>query len=310
MAYLESLRVFVRVVELGTITSGGRDLRLSPAVASNRVKELESRLGVRLLNRTTRNLIPTEAGTLFYNHARKIIDQLEVAEAELSGFSDTPKGVIRVLAPLGVGRRWVAPLVPEFVAQFPETEIRLRLSDRAVDLLHDGLDVAFFLGQLKDSDLKLRKIIDCERVLCAAPAYLEKYGVPEVPQDLLDNGHICLLLRFPGSSEYYWVLNTSEGFKKFSVSGRYDADDGDVLTDWALGGHGIVNKPRFDVSEHLASGALVEILPQTPPASASFGCLFPHRKLQDPKIRLFIDFAARKIRQKLMLLPTSKKPEL
>ena len=145
MAYLESMRVFVRVVELGTITSGGRDLRLSPAVASNRVKELESRLGVRLLNRTTRNLIPTEAGTLFYNHARKIIDQLEVAEAELSGFSDTPKGVIRVLAPLGVGRRWVAPLVPEFVAQFPETEIRLRLSDRAVDLVHDGLDVAFFL---------------------------------------------------------------------------------------------------------------------------------------------------------------------
>ena len=308
MAYLESMRVFVRVVELGTITSGGRDLRLSPAVASNRVKELESRLGVRLLNRTTRNLIPTEAGMLFYNHARKIIDQLEVAEAELSGFSDTPKGVIRVLAPLGVGRRWVAPLVPKFVAQFPETEIRLRLSDRAVDLVHDGLDVAFFLGQLKDSDLKWRKIIDCERVLCAAPAYLEKYGVPVVPQDLIDKGHICLLLRFPGSPEYYWVLNTPEGLKKFAVSGRYDADDGDVLTDWALDGHGIVNKPRFDVSEHLASGALIGILPQTQPVSASFGCLFPHRKLQDPKIRLFIDFATREIRQKLMLLPTVERP--
>ena len=302
MAYLESMRVFVRVVELGTITSGGRDLRLSPAVASNRVKELESRLGVRLLNRTTRNLIPTEAGTLFYNHARKIIDQLEAAEAELAGFSDTPRGVIRVLAPLGIGRRWVAPLVPEFVAQFPETEIRLRLSDRMVDLVQDGLDVAFFFGQLKDSDLKLRKIIDCERVLCAAPAYLEKYGMPEVPQDLLEGAHICLLLRFPGSPEYFWVLNTSEGPKKFAVSGRFDADDGDVLTDWALDGYGIVNKPRFDVSKHLASGALVEILPQTPPVKASFGCLFPHRKLQDPKIRLFIDFATREIRQRLTQL--------
>ena len=119
-------------------------MRLSPAVASNRIKELENRLGVRLLNRTTRNLIATEAGTLFYKHARKIIDQLEVAEAEIAGFSDAPRGVIRVLAPLGIGRRLVAPLVPNFIAQFPETEIRLRLSDRDVDFLQEGQDVAFF----------------------------------------------------------------------------------------------------------------------------------------------------------------------
>ena len=299
MAYLESVRVFVRVVELGTITSGGRDLRLSPAVASNRIKELENRLGVRLLNRTTRNLIPTEAGTLFYKHARKIIDQLEVAEAEIAGFSDAPRGVIRVLAPLGIGRRLVAPLVPNFIAQFPETEIRLRLSDRDVDFLQEGQDVAFFLGQLKDSDLKLRKITECDRVLCAAPAYLGKHGVPQTPQDLLEEDHICLLLRFPGSPEYFWVLQTADGPKKFAVSGPYDADDGDVLTDWALAGRGIANKPRFDIAVHLASGALVEILPETPPVGASFGCLFPHRKLQDPKIRLFIDFATREIRKQL-----------
>jgi DNA-binding transcriptional LysR family regulator len=175
----------------------------------------------------------------------------------------------------------------------------VRLSDRDVDFLQEGQDVAFFFGQLKDSDLKLRKIMECDRVLCAAPAYLGKHGVPQTPQDLIEEDHICLLLRFPGSPEYFWVLQTADGPKKFAVSGPYDADDGDVLTDWALTGRGIANKPRFDIAVHLASGALVEILPETPPVGASFGCLFPHRKLQDPKIRLFIDFATREIRKQL-----------
>ena len=301
MPYLESLRVFVRVVELGSITSGGRDLRLTPAVASNRVKELESRLGVRLFNRTTRNLSPTEVGKVFYDHARKVIETLDEAEAVVAGFSDKPRGTIRVTAPLGVGRRIVAPLIPAFADKYPNVDVQLRLSDRKVDLFEDGLDVAFVLGELKDSNLKLRKIADCDRVLVAAPEYLEAHGTPQTPDDLLGD-HNCLLLRFPRSPEYFWTLQTEDGLRKIEAKGRYDADDGDVLTQWALEGAGIANKPRFDVAQHLKSGALVEVLSDTPPLPASFGCLYPHRKLQDPKIRLFVDFVASESKQRIAQL--------
>ncbi|SFM44634.1 LysR family transcriptional regulator [Shimia aestuarii] len=301
MPYLESLKVFVRVVELGSITSGGRDLRLTPAVASNRVKELEARLGVRLFNRTTRNLSPTEVGKVFYDHARKVIDALEEAEAVVAGFSDTPRGTIRVTAPLGIGRRVIAPLIPEFTTLYPMVDVRLRLSDRKVDLFEDGLDVAFVLGELKDSNLKLRKIADCDRILVAAPSYLENKGTPQTPDDLL-SGHNCLLLRFPRSPEYFWTLQTPAGVRKIEAKGRFDADDGDVLTQWALDGAGIANKPRFDVARHIAAGALVEVLPATPPLPASFGCVYPHRKFQDPKIRLFVDFMTAEARKRMDMI--------
>lgn len=297
MPYLESIKVFVRVVELGSITSGGRDLRLTPAVASKRIKELETRLGTRLLNRTTRKLVPTEAGRLFYEHARSVVATLEDAEASLAGFEGRPRGTVRVTAPLGVGRRLVAPLVPRFCELFPEVEVRLRLSDRRVDLFEEELDVAFFLGQPRDSTLKLRKIADCPRLLCASPEYLARAGTPERPEDLLS--HNCLLLRYPRSPEYFWQLQTQDGLRKLEVSGRYDADEGDVLLAWALDGRGIVMKPRFEVAAQLESGALVEVLPDTPPEPAILCCLYPHRKLQDPKVGRFIDFMLRHMRTML-----------
>ncbi|MGR3481500.1 LysR substrate-binding domain-containing protein [Salipiger marinus] len=293
MSYIESLRVFVRVLELGSITSGGRDLRLTPAVASKRLKELEKHLGVRLFNRTTRSINPTEAGRVFYDEARAVLLALENAEARVASFSQVPRGAIRVTAPLGVGRRIVAPLVPGFSDRYPETEVRMRLSDRKVDLLADGLDIAFFVGEPGDSNLKLRKIADCDRVLCAAPEYLARAGTPRTPDDLLQAAHNCLLLRYPRSPEYFWTVMTPAGPQKLEVRGKYDADDGDVLTDWALAGRGIVNKPRFDVQDHLATGRLVEVLPETPPLPTIFGCLYPHKKLQDPKIRLFVEHVAR-----------------
>ncbi|MAN13736.1 MAG: hypothetical protein CL945_03360 [Dinoroseobacter sp.] len=198
--------------------------------------------------------------------------------------------MIRVTAPLGAGRRIIAPLVPQFVDTYPETEVRMRLSDRKVDIMADGLDVAFFIGSPGDSTLKLRKIMDCDRVLCAAPSYLAEFGTPKSPEDLMHGKANCLLLRFPRSPEYFWVLQTPDGPRKFEVEGKYDADDGDVLTAWALDGRGIINKPRFDVADHLRDGSLVEVLPDTPPAPSMFGCLYPHKKLLDPKIRAFVDF--------------------
>lgn len=294
MSYIESLRVFVRVVELGSITSGGRDLRLTPAVSSKRIKELERHLGVRLFNRTTRSLTPTEVGQVFYGEARKVLDSIEDAEAMVANFSERPRGIIRITAPLGVGRRIIGPLVPDFVDIYPETEIRMRLSDRNVDIMADGLDLAFFVGTPRDSNLKLRKIADCSRVLCASPNYLETFGTPHTPDDLLNGAHNCLLLRYPRSPEYFWTLETENGTRKLEVAGKYDADDSDLLTHWALKGRGIVNKPRFEVAQYLSNNELVEVLPYTPPTASVFGCLYPHKKLQDPKIRYFVDFIIEK----------------
>jgi DNA-binding transcriptional LysR family regulator len=297
MPYLESLKVFVRVVELGSITAGGRDMRLTPAVASNRIRELERRLDVRLFNRTTRKLSPTEVGRAFYDHARLVVQSLEDAEAAVSDFSQNPHGTIQVTAPLGIGKRLIAPQIPAFVDAYPEVSVRLRLSDRKVDLLEDGLDVAFFIGRPPDSNLKMRKILDTPRLLCAAPAYLEQRGVPQTAGDL--RNHNCLLLRYPRSPEWFWTLATANGPMRMDVSGSYDSDDGDVLTNWALAGRGIINKPLFEVAEHLSSGALVEILSDTPPEPAMFGCLYPHRRLQDNKVRLFIDFLIKRCREQL-----------
>ncbi|WP_299850234.1 LysR family transcriptional regulator [uncultured Roseovarius sp.] len=301
MPYIESLRVFTRVLELGSITSGGRDLRLTPAVASKRIKELEKRLGVRLFNRTTRTITPTEVGRVFYDEAKKVLGSLDDAESAVANFSDKPRGVIRVTAPLSVGRRIIAPLVPQFVKAFPETQVQMRLSDRAIDILAERLDVAFFVGTPKESNLKLKKLAECDRVLCAAPSYLDRHGTPETPGDLMSDDHNCLLLRYPRSPEYFWVLDTEDGPKKLDVAGKFDADDSDVLTQWALDGHGIANKPRFDVAHHLAAGTLIEILPDTPPMPSLFGCLYPHRKLQDPKIRHFVDFMGAQSRKMLDL---------
>lgn len=299
LPYLNSLRVFIRAVELGSITAAGRDQRLTPAVASNRIKELENRLGIRLFNRTTRRMAPTEVGRLFYEHAKRVVYSLDEAEAAVANYSQHPRGSIRVMAPLGLARRAVAPLVPAFNEMYPDLAIRMRLSDRKVDILDEGVDVAFMLGTFEDSSMTARKIMDCRRVLCAAPSYLEKYGTPTHPIDLVNGQHCCLLLRFPGSSEYYWSLEMEDGLQRFNIGGPFDADDGDVLTDWAIDGHGIVNKPYFEVAPHIKSGELALILEDSPPPPSRLACLYPHRRLQDPKIRLFIDFMIGAVRDRI-----------
>lgn len=290
MSYVNNLKVFVRVVELGSMSAAARDRRVSPAVVSSRIGELEKHLGVRLFNRTTRKLQPTEHGAIFYKGAVKILDTIEEAEAAVADVARNPRGSIFVAAPLGIGRRLIAPLIPEFKAAYPAVDVRLRLSDRKLDVMGEGLDIAFVLGTPQDSALRMRPVFECERVLCAAPSYLAKHGVPQSGRDLVDGRHSCLLLRFPGANEFQWTLTGPEGPLRYEVAGPFESDDGDVLTDWALDGCGIVNKPLFEVIDHLRSGALVEVCKATPPPPVQLACLYPHKRFQDPKIRLFIDF--------------------
>lgn len=295
MSYLDNIRTFVRVYELGSMSAAGRDLRISPALTSSRISQLEEKLSVRLFRRTTRSLTPTEQGKAFFGGACEILESVEAAEAQVVNITDNPKGSLFVAAPLGVGRRLIAPQVPTFLEKYPEVSIRLRLTDRKVDLTTEGLDLSFFLGQPEDSALRIRKIADVERVLCASPEYIEERGMPKTGADVISGKHECLNLRFPGATEFRWPLKIDGKIKKLSINGRYESDDGDVLTDWALAGHGIALKPVFEVADHITSGRLVPVATQNPPEPIQMACLFTHRRRQDPKARLFMDFVIERI---------------
>ncbi len=301
MAYVSNLRMFVRVYELGGMSAAARDLRTSPAAASSRIADLERHLGVRLFNRTTRRMHPTEHGRIFYDGAVRALDAIRDAEAAVADASRRPRGSVFVAAPLGVGRRFIAPHVPAFKALYPDIDVRLRMSDRTIDVTGEGLDLAFHLGTLEDSALKARVIAHCRRVLCAAPAYIARRGAPPDGARIVSDRHDCLLLRFPGAPEFQWRLETPSGPRRFEVAGPFESDDGDVLTEWALAGHGIVNKPAFEVAEHLLSGALVPVAEATPPTPVQLSCLYPHRRLQDPKIRLFLEFMTETCKRELAL---------
>ncbi|MDC1434634.1 LysR family transcriptional regulator [Amylibacter sp.] len=290
MSYFENIRTFTRIYELGSMSAAARDQRISPAVASARISQLETHLGVRLFQRTTRSLSPTEQGQIFYRGARVILESVQMAEADIGDVTENPRGVLHVAAPLGVGRSLIAPNSPAFTSKYPLVDLRLRLSDRKVDLTAEGLDIAFFLGHPTDSNLRIRKIADCPRVLCASPEYIAKNGHPVDGFELQRGKHNCLMLRFPGSTEFQWELNTPDGLRKFDVKGRLESDDGDVLTDWALAGAGIAMKPVFEVYDHLKSSKLIIVAEKTRPSHVQMACLYTHRRHQDPKARLFMEF--------------------
>ena len=285
----------MRVYELGSMSAAGRDLRISPAVTSARISALEDHLSVRLFQRTTRSLTPTAQGKAFYGGACSVLDAVAYAEAQVTELTENPKGQLYVAAPLGVGRRLIAPHVPDFTAEYPLIDVRLRMTDRNVDMTAEGLDLAFHLGQPADSNLRIRKIADVARVLVASPAYVAARGHPVDGATLVQDKHECLNLRFPGAAEFQWRLQTDKGPQRFRVAGRLESDDGDVLTDWALAGQGVAMKPRFEVAEHLVSGALVAVAEATPPEPVQMACLYTHRRHQDPKTRLFMEFMTGRI---------------
>lgn len=296
MAYVSNIRMFVRVFELGSMSAAARDQRTSPAVASARIAELEKHLGLRLFNRTTRSLKPTENGRIFYDGARHILEAIDEAEGAVAQTAQNPRGTIFIAAPLGVGRRFIAPHVPAFKDEYPQIDVRLRLSDRKIDVVSEGLDMAFHLGDLPDSTLKVRLVAECPRMLCASPSYLERRGMPANGEALINNQHECLNLRFPGATEFRWTLQTSDGPQRYAITGPFESDDGDVLTGWALDGRGIVMKPIFEVADELADGRLIPVATETPPTATQLVCLTQHRRLRDPKIRLFTDFIISRVR--------------
>jgi DNA-binding transcriptional LysR family regulator len=287
MSLLDNIRVLTRAVELGSFSAAGRNMRLSAGVVSHRIGTLERHLGCRLFNRTTRKMQLTEQGRAFYENCVDVLAALDRAEASVANKGAKPRGTLKITAPLGFGRRVVAPMLPPFQARYPELDIFLRLSDYLVDLFTESVDVAVRMAILPDSSLIVRKIADVERVLCAAPSYIERHGAPRTIGDLMK--HRCLLLRFPGSRQFRWSLTDRGTVREVAVSGHLDADDGDILTQWAIGGEGIVMKPAFEAAEHLRAGTLRLVLTDYPPQPVTLVVLHAYQRMTPPKVQAFAD---------------------
>ncbi len=308
MALLENIQIFVRTIELGSLSSAGRQLRLSPAVMSHRLQQLEAHLGVRLVNRTTRRLQLTEQGLLFFESARQVMEALERAESVAADAGGTARGNIRLTAPLGLGRSLLGGLLTRFQDLYPQISVRLRLSDHVLDLLGEAVDLAVRLAILHDSSLIARKIADCPRILCASPAYISAHGPLEEPEDLLN--HNCLLLRYPGSQQFRWTLRGKDGDVTLPVQGSLDADDGDLLTQWALAGRGIVLKPMFEITDALNTGALVPVLPKYRPHPATLAIIYPHRRLLSTRTKIMTDFLVQEMTPQIARLHEAIDPAL
>jgi DNA-binding transcriptional LysR family regulator len=286
---LQEMAVFARVVAAGSLSAAARELGLSPALISRRLAALETRLGVRLINRTTRSLHLTEEGTSYYEACSRVLADVEEADASASAGRVEPRGALRVALPASFGHLHVAPLVPRFAERYPRIQLALSLSDRNVNLIEEGYDLAVRIAHLEESSLSARRLAPNRRVVCASPEYLERHGTPRTPEDLAR--HNCLITNEFSTS---WDYKDPDGRAgSVRVSGNYACDNWEVLREWAVAGLGIALKSTWDVHRLLAEGSLVEVCPGYAfHSDVAIYAVYPSRRFLPAKTRVFIEFLA------------------
>ncbi|EWY36351.1 LysR family transcriptional regulator [Skermanella stibiiresistens SB22] len=288
MDRITTIAAFVRTVELGSQAAASEDLGLSRAMIGRHIQQLEDRLGVRLLNRTTRKQSLTEAGLSFFEKCASILEQLSEAERVASELQAEPRGTLRVNGPMSFGNTQLASALAAYCEKHPRVRIELVLNDRQVDLVEEGYDVAVRIARLTDSSLIARRIAPVRLALCAAPAYLRRHGIPKVPADLAR--HNCLLYSY-AAPPLDWTLIDRAGVETtVRVGGTLSANNGDALVAAAVGGLGIVRQPTFIIGDALRDGRLVEILTEYSLAPTSAYAVYPHARNLSPKVRSFVDF--------------------
>ena len=287
MDTLSDLGFFVLVSKMGSLAAAAQELGVTPPTMSKRLAALERRLGVRLLNRTTRRMSLTAEGEALLSEGSRLLHEIALLEQRLTGARATPRGLLRVHATLGFGRRHVAPAVSAFARKHAEVEVQLHLSDRLPNLVEQGFDVAVRIGELADARLTARKLAGNARVLCASPAYLRDAGEPAKPADL--QAHQCLVIR--ESDETYGAWHLTRGLRRETVKvrGRLSTNDGEAALDWALKGHGILLRSQWDAARHLRSGRLRAVLPQWTLPPADIVAVFPTKQDLSAKTRAFVD---------------------
>ena len=287
MDKLSSIRAFVKVVEAASFSEAGRRLRLSRSAVSKYVAELEADLGVQLLSRTTRRVTPTENGQAYFERALAILADLDAADHAVAQLQATPRGLLRINAPMSFGTMQLGPAVAGFMKQYPELQIQLTLSDEQVDPVQEGLDVTLRIAELELSSLIARKIMPIERVVCASPGYLKRHGTPKHPSELRD--HSCLTYGYLSTGNQ-WKLTGKDGDHWISPRWTLCANNAEVLRDAAAAGRGIAMLPDFIAAVALKNGALRTCLADYKSPPLALYAIYPPTRHLAIKVRLFIDY--------------------
>lgn len=253
-----------------------------------RLAAMEKRIGARLLNRSTRKISLTPEGEIYLQHATRLTKELRELDELVTGHGRSPRGLLRVNVPLGFGRTVIAPLVSSFTAQFPDVEVLLEVTDRPVDLIAKGFDLAIRFGELPDTRLNARRLMSNRRFICASPAYLEKHGTPKSLTDLAR--HRCIVHRQNDDAYGVWKFLVDGQTDIVKVHGALSSNDGDIVQGWALDGQGIVIRSEWDVTKYLASGRLRRILPDFALPSADLYAYYPSKQNLPARVRAFINF--------------------
>jgi DNA-binding transcriptional LysR family regulator len=288
----EALEVFVRTVESGGFSAAARQLELTPSAVSKLVTRLEDRLGVRLLNRTTRSLSPTAEGEALFRRAQRILAEIEDAEREVTQARQAPRGLLRISSGVAFGLHQFPPVLPEFEQRYPEIRVELSVTDQLVDLVDEGVDLAVRTGRLPDSSLVARKICDLERVICASPDYLKRHGTPRTPEDLAH--HNCLrMLGHPELSQ--WPFVTRSGVRAIQIDGAYAANNAETLLQMSLLGLGIVRLADIVLDLPMRRGELTPILTDVHHVEpVPMHAVMPPGKHRLPKVAAMVDFLVEK----------------
>ncbi|MBN3724632.1 LysR family transcriptional regulator [Burkholderia sp. Ac-20379] len=276
----------------GSLSAAARELGLTAAAVSKRLTQMEQRAGVTLVNRTTRRMMLTPEGELYVEHARRILDQIDILGELLGNAKENPKGLLRVNATLGFGRNVVGPAISRFVSRYPDVDVQLQLSVAPPPLTDDAFDVCIRFGEPPDTRVIARQLVSNRRLFCAAPDYIQRCGAPTSVADLAR--HNCISIRQGDEAYGTWRLSPARGTSRQSesirIAGNLTTNDGEIAVKWALDGHGILLRAEWDIARYLADGRLVQVLPDYASPHADIYAVYAQRHQMSARIRIFVDF--------------------
>ena len=294
------LGFFSTLAASGSLSAAARELGVTTSAVSKRLTQMEARLGVALVHRTTRRMGITPEGEVYLEHARRILGEIDDLVQLMGSAKVAPKGLLRVNATLGFGRCHIAPIISRFVREHPQVEVQLQLSVDPLLLADDAFDVCIRFGQPPDSRVIARRIAPNRRLLCASPAYLSRRGIPRTPNDLTT--HNCIGIRQGDEAHGVWRLSSGRGTNRrteaVKVRGNLVTNDGEIAVNWALGGHGILMRAEWDIARHLRSGRLVPVLAQFETPDADIFAVYPQQRQHSVRVRAFVEFLAQSLQQR------------
>lgn len=298
MDTLDAMKTVVAVVEAGSFTAASDRLNISKALVSKYISEIEKSLDVRLFNRTTRKISLTESGSSYYNHALQVIERYEYMIDEVVGEQSGPKGLLRVSAPVTFGENWLAKYLPEFCHSFPDVKLDLVLNNHAVDMLEEGIDVRIKVGKVEDSTMIARHISDVARVICASPAYLDKFGTPNSLSELQQ--HHCIVDTNFKAGKTWASINPNGEKESVEIQSQLSGNSPQAIVNMALAGGGIAYVTLHAAIKAIDSGKLIEILPEYQSENLGLYVLYPHRQYLPKKVRYFVKFMQQKFKGKCL----------